>query len=198
MTRHRRLARALGAVALGLMVALTGCGTDSGADAAPELSATEHNYADVAFASDLIQRHAVSLSLVDLTLGRDLDPEVQRLVEELRATQSMQVETMAGWLLRWGEPIPETVRDHSNAGHGDDGADPGMAGSDTRAALEGLPASEFQDAWLRAMVDHHEGTVARARTHQDEGRFEPAVELGEQVISQESNRVETMEELLDG
>ncbi len=39
------------------------------------------NDADAAFASDLVQHHALSLTLVDLTRGRSVSPELEALEE---------------------------------------------------------------------------------------------------------------------
>ena len=79
------------------------------------MSETDHNDADVAFATDMIQHHAQALSMVDLTEGRTLDPEVKQLAEDIRATQAPEIEKMADWLQDWDEKVPATMRDHSNA-----------------------------------------------------------------------------------
>ena len=95
---------------------LSGCGDDSpGGDNDTGNARTDHNDADVAFASDMIQHHAQALAMVDLTVGRDLDPEVEALAEAIRAAQGPEIETMTDWLTEWDEPIPATVRDHVNA-----------------------------------------------------------------------------------
>ncbi len=105
------------------LLAVTGCGSDA-SNAEPSsrssVSATEHNQADVTFASDMVQHHAQALSMVDLTTGRDLDPAVRALGEDIRAAQAPEIETMSDWLQTWGEEVPETVRDHAHGGHGDD------------------------------------------------------------------------------
>ena len=68
--------RAAAAAVLALVLATAGCGSDD-ASSGPSLSATEHNDADVAFATDMIQHHAQALSMVDLTM-------MGRLLEALR------------------------------------------------------------------------------------------------------------------
>ncbi|KRE94321.1 hypothetical protein ASG76_13175 [Nocardioides sp. Soil774] len=205
--------RALAALGLGLTLTLgtAACGDDTVSSGTVETSPTEHDDADVAFASDMVQHHAQALSMVDLTLDRPLDPEVQALAEDIRAAQAPEIETMADWLTGWGEPVPETVRDHANAGHdmGDmsdtmddmgEGTDdmPGMMSADDMDALESASDADFQQMWLEMMVEHHEGAVEMARTEQESGRFEPAVELAGQIIESQTTEIATMRELLAG
>ena len=198
--------RSASAVALVLSLALTGCGSDGGAEAPPEQSATEHNDADVAFATDMIQHHAQALAMVDLTLGRDLDPDVQAVADAVRTAQVPEIELMTDWLTSWGEDVPATVRDHANAGHGDeehedpgsteDSDMPGMMSADEMDALEDSGDDEFQDLWLEMMIEHHEGAVEMAEVEQSEGRYEPAVDLAADIEQSQTAEIETMEGLL--
>ena len=204
----RRLVRATGTLSLGLVLAagLTACGDDTDDSAATaEVSATEHNDADVTFSTDMIQHHAQALSMVDLTLDRPLDPEVQSLAEEIRDAQGPEIETMADWLTAWGEEVPATMRDHVNSGHDTDdmsddmddvdhGAEmPGMMTADDMAALENASDEEFQGLWLEMMIEHHEGAIEMARTEQSDGRFEDAVELAGQIVEAQAQEIDTMQ-----
>jgi uncharacterized protein (DUF305 family) len=195
-------------LAVGLL--LTGCGEDTsdGSDSAD--AGADHNAADVAFASDMIQHHAQALAMVDLTVERALDPEVQALAEAIRAAQGPEIETMTDWLTEWGEPVPATVRDHVNADddhggeHGDDGEDgddtgmdmPGMMSDEQMDELESATDADFQDLFLELMIEHHEGAVEMAQTEQDDGRYPPAVSLAEQIEAAQAVEIETMQGLL--
>ena len=210
---HRTTTRAVSALALGLVLTggLTACGEDGDTAPTTETSTTDHNEADVAFASEMIQHHAQALSMVDLTLDRPLDPEVQALAEDVRAAQAPEIETMADWLSTWGEEVPETMRDHVNSGHdmGDmsenmeemedmDRGDemPGMMTAEDMDALENASDEEFQDMWLEMMIEHHEGAVEMAETEQAEGRFEEAVDLAGLIVEAQTEEIATMRGLL--
>jgi uncharacterized protein (DUF305 family) len=195
-------------LAAGLLMSACGDDQDGGSD---ESGSADHNDADVAFAGDMIQHHAQALAMVDLTVERQLDPEVQALAEAIRAAQGPEIETMSDWLTEWDEPVPATVRDHVNAEggehgeHGDDGmADddtgmdmPGMMSDGQMEELEAASDAEFQDLFLEMMVEHHEGAVEMARTEQDDGRYPPAVALAEQIETAQEAEIETMRSLLD-
>lgn len=206
---HPRHPRALGALAIGLALALalTACGGDEpGSGSAAEVSSTRHNEADVAFATDMIQHHAQALSMVDLTIDRPLEPKVERLVERIREVQGPEIQVMSGWLTDWDEDVPATMRDHANAGHGSgnlaesmEGMDtdlPGMMTADDLTALEDASDADFQDLWLTMMIEHHTGAIEMAITEQTEGRYQAAVDLAGDIEKSQTSEIDTMRALL--
>jgi uncharacterized protein (DUF305 family) len=200
--------RALSAFTLATILTFSaaGCGSDDDLGGSVEVSATEHNDADVEFSSNMLQHHAQALSMVDLTLGRPLDPEVAELAEQIRAAQAPEIETFTDWLTEWDEEIPETMRDHANAGHdeghvgesmeGMDADMPGMMSAEDMTALEDAPDDEFQTRWLEMMVEHHAGAIEMAEDEIDQGQYEPAVDLAKDIVASQGAEIETMEGLL--
>lgn len=213
----------LGTLALTLSTTLAACGGEE--DAPQVLSDTDHNEQDVAFASDMVQHHAQALTMVDLTLGRELDPEVHAMAIQIRDAQGPEIELMTDWLVDWDEEVPETVRDHANAEHGETTVDehghevpsdeggheghdmddmggdtghdmPGMLSDDELTALEEATDEEFGDLWLELMIAHHEGAVEMAEVQLDEGEFRPAVELADDIIEAQEAEIEEMRALL--
>jgi uncharacterized protein (DUF305 family) len=191
------------AALLAAMSVLSACGNNddsSGHETHTSTSGDKFNDADVEFASDMIQHHAQALSMVDLTMGRQLDPEVQQLAEAIRMAQGPEIEQMTDWLTDWDQPIPETLRDHANA-HGDgevemDSDMPGMMSADQMAELEAAKGAEFQQMWLEMMIEHHEGAIEMAQTEQSDGKFGPAKDLAENIESAQQDEISTMENLL--
>ena len=188
--------------ALASVLALASCGEND------EPAHTKHtasngdvyNEADVQFATDMIPHHAQALAMVDLTLNRQLDPEVQRLAEDIREAQAPEIEQMTDWLTAWDEAVPETMRDHTNAhGEGDmemDSDMPGMMSGEQMSELETAGDAEFQALFLDMMIEHHEGAIEMARTEQDEGAFDPATALAEAIEASQSEEISLMEGLL--
>lgn len=197
---------------LALLVALTAtifslsaCGdADDGGAAEPQQTYTSRdgdvfNDADADFATDMIQHHAQALVMVDLTAGRKLDAEVAELADEILMAQGPEIELMVTWLTDWERPVPETVRDHANAhgdGHASDAEMPGMMSSEQMAELEDAPDADFQRLWLEMMIQHHEGAITMAEAEQEAGRFGPAVELAEQIVTSQQTEIATMRDLL--
>jgi uncharacterized protein (DUF305 family) len=205
--------RLTAAVAAGLlMFTLTACSDDSDSDAQAKQTAPNgdvFNDADVEFATAMIPHHAQALAMVDMTRGRELSPEVQKLTEDIQAAQGPEIEQMADWLTDWDKPIPETMRDHANAedddtsGHDMEGMDhedtdmPGMMTSEQMDELEGASGPEFEDMWLTMMIEHHEGAIEMAQDEQEDGAFGPATELAEAIERSQQAEIDHMEELLD-
>lgn len=190
---------AIGTALVVLTLLLGGCGAPDADPVRTSTSGEKFSSADVTFATEMIQHHAQALTMVDLTMQRDVGPHVQRLAEEIRAAQAPEIERMSDWLQDWDEPVPETVRDHANA-HGDGSMEagdmPGMLSADEMRSLEQAPAAQFEQVWLEAMIEHHEGAVEMAQTEQEQGVHSAAVKLAEQVEATQSRQIETMKGLL--
>lgn len=182
---------------------LGACGDDDATSAGETRTAAngdQFNDSDVAFASDMIQHHAQALGMVDLTMGRRIDPDVQQVAEEIRADQGPEIERMTDWLTAWDQPVPETVRDHANA-HGDGEMEmnsdmPGMMSAGEMADLEAAQGARFEDMWLGMMIEHHQGAIEMARSEQSEGEHAAARALAEDVESAQQEQISTMQDLL--
>lgn len=214
---HRRGSRGrarLALAALATAVALTGCGDDGGAGGAGPTAVetaadgSVFNQADVDFASQMIPHHAQAVQMVVMAQGRDVDSEVAAVMEEIRASQVPEIETMTDWLTSWDQPVPETSLDHANAGHdgtgmhdmeGMDGMDmddmPGMMSGEQMSSLEDADGSAFQEMWLSMMVAHHEGAVEMAQTEVEDGENPDAVALARSIAQSQAAEIETLEAL---
>ena len=189
-----------------IALSLTGCGNDDDAQPSDVRTASDgelFNDADVEFATAMIPHHAQALEMVDLTVGRDLSPEVQALAAQIREAQAPEVEQMSDWLTSWDEPVPETSLNHANAegeGHDMEGMDsdemPGMMSADEMDELEAAPDAEFEAMFLEMMIDHHQGAVDMAETEQSDGEYAEAVTLAEAIETSQTAEIETMEGLL--
>lgn len=191
-----RFTRALAATAATLALVLAGC-SSNGSSAGGE----GFNDADVDFATDMIQHHAQALSMVDLTMGRDLSPETEQLTEEIRAAQAPEIEKMADLLEEWDQPVPETSRDQANAdgGGGDMEADmPGMMSADDMSMLENTPDAGFEDMWLSMMIEHHRGAVEMAQAQVEQGENAEAIAMAEEIIAAQEEEITRMQDLLKG
>ena len=189
-------------LALCAALPLSACSEEDDKSAASDIPASEEfNQVDVDFATHMIQHHAQALLLADLTDGRELPAALTTVVEQVRMTQGVEIETMVDWLNSWNQPIPETVRDHANAhGHGEAGVDsdlPGMVGAEEMERLEAAEGEEFEQMWLELMIEHHKGAIAMATTEKSEGEHPDAIDLATSIIDAQQAEIEEMEVLRD-
>jgi Domain of unknown function (DUF305) len=139
-----------------LLAVLPACGGTATEDAK-----TGNRTADVAFLTELMHRDAALLNLLDVGLGRRLDPAVVAATEQLRLDATARIETAADQLESWGEKVPRTVRDHAFE-HSSDGHDiPSLDGMPTGDDLERLgrvPRTGFEAAFLALLGNALETT----------------------------------------
>ncbi|TIC89351.1 DUF305 domain-containing protein [Nocardioides sp. GY 10113] len=206
----------MAALLLGLTLVVSGCsddGEDGSGGSGAGTSATDHNQADVDFATAMIPHHAQALVMVDMLRARTDDPQLQQLGIDIREAQAPEIEQMVDWLSEWGEEIPETMRDHVNGGHGmgdlDDpdgmghmgdameGLDddmPGMMDADDFETLE--QSLVFEDMWLTMMIDHHLGAIEMAQDEQADGLYRPAVRLAARIEKSQAEEIKLMRTML--
>ncbi|MDG5803972.1 DUF305 domain-containing protein [Streptomyces ossamyceticus] len=211
MTASRGFLRraALTATAGAAALVLTACGGDGDShdmgsmtseSASPQAGSSGkagaggHNKADVGFAEEMIQHHRQAVDMAELADGRAASPEVEELATKIKGAQDPEIETMSGWLTAWGEKVPEDMAgmDHDMAS-----GMPGMMSAKDMADLEKASGAAFDEKFLKLMVEHHEGAVEMAETEKAEGKYGPAIDLAEDVITAQTAEIEQMNKMLD-
>jgi uncharacterized protein (DUF305 family) len=146
-----------------LIAVVTACGASSTEDAASGDRAT-----DIAFVTELMHRDAALLNLLDVALGRRLDPALVAATDELRVEANARIETAADQLESWGENVPRTVRDHSFE-HSTDAHDiPSLDGMPTGDDLQELgqaPRASFESDFVALLRPSLEATRDLAGAH---------------------------------
>lgn len=128
-----------------LLAFVTACGGPS------DDTATSDRASDVAFVTELMHRDAALLNLLDVGLGRPLDPELVAATDQLRRDAIARIETSADQLESWGEEVPKTVRDHSFEHSSDDHDIPSLDGMPTGEDLQALgqePRARFESEFV--------------------------------------------------
>lgn len=193
------------AIVLATVSVLTGCGSDTGSETATVRTAADgslFNQADVDFATRMMPHHAQAVQMVVMAQGRDIDPEVSALMDQIRTEQVPEIETMSDLLRAWDEPIPETSLDHANAHSPMEDMDgmaamPGMMSAEAMTDLESSDDRDFEEMWLAMMIAHHEGAIEMAATETEAGVNDEAVALAEQIIAAQTAEIEVLRALAE-
>jgi uncharacterized protein (DUF305 family) len=203
-----------GTTALLATAALSACGNDDDAGmpghngmgmssraASPSASAPQspstgtpasgpHNQADVTFATDMIPHHAQALVMADMALVHGTSPDFRALATAIKAAQKPEIDQMSGWLVGWGEQVPDS------GGHGGH-MGMGMMSDQDLDDLSRARGSGFESMWLRMMIEHHEGAIEMSQTELRQGSNAEAKELAQSIITSQSAEIEQMEKMLD-
>lgn len=165
-----------------------------GSDSSPSSSSdgtADFNDADVTFATDMIAHHRQAVEMAELAETRAESPEVKDLATQIMDAQDPEIETMAGWLTSWGEPVPEDM-----SGMDMSSSMPGMMSQDEMTSLENTTGAEFDQMFLAMMVEHHQGAIEMAKSEQSDGLFPDAIALAKQIETAQTDEITTMQALL--
>jgi uncharacterized protein (DUF305 family) len=166
------------------------------AEATGSLSTSEHNAADVEFATNMIPHHAQAVYMAGMAARQAGTAQVKDLAEGIRAAQAPEIDKMSGWLAEWGEPVPSATYTPGHGGH-DSMPMPGMMGDEEMASLGAAHGTEFDRMWLQMMISHHQGAISMANSELAEGASAQAKTLASAIITGQSNEIDRMNALLD-
>lgn len=169
---------------------------------------SDHNDADVAFATDMIEHHAQGIQIANFTIGREgLDPRIAELAEEIRVEQTQEIDALSELLRDWDEPVPETgfatgdSHSHSEEAGGHQAAQhpdmPGMMSAEDLDRLAKAPDAEFATVWMEAMIAHHEGAITMAEDVQEQGEHPALADLASEIESVQEVEVKDLRRWLD-
>ena len=167
--------------------------TESASASASTDVAAEHNDQDTTFAQMMIIHHEGAIEMSQLAVQRADNPEVVALAERIAEAQGPEIEEMTAWLSAWGEDV-------SPGGHG--GMDMGgmdmngMSQEEMMTQLDGMSGADFDQAFLEAMIAHHEGAIGMSEQQLAEGQNPDALMLAEKIIADQQTEITEMQEML--
>jgi uncharacterized protein (DUF305 family) len=118
-----------------------------------------HAPADTRFMQGMIPHHEQALRMTALVATRGASADVTRLATRIELSQRDEIVQMQRWLTERGEAVPPPASGH--AGHG--ASMPGMLTDAQFAQLEQARGVAFDRAFLRLMIQHHEGALTMVR-----------------------------------
>lgn len=235
--RPARWTTAAGGGLLALALGLTGCGTAAtpeepsrpgqaegsntyleGVLATPSATSADPLAGDVRFVSTLLLNHYDIVQESDEILGREqIDDEVRRVAEAVRADADGRIQTLTDQLEAWGEevpPAPQPLGESSSAPAPEATVDAseaevsakqqaarnmvaGLLTDADRNALVTAADGSAQTIYLMHMHRLYQGGVTLAGTERDEGTDEQTRALAEQLIEGHQSRMEEIVVLLN-
>jgi uncharacterized protein (DUF305 family) len=152
----------------------------------------EFNDDDVMFAQMMIPHHEQAIEMSDIALDPAVGASdtVRALAERIKDAQDPEIDQMKALLSAWGQSMTmDSDVDHSTMMSG-------MLTLDELASLSQLRGSEFDAAWLEAMIAHHEGAIQMAQDVLENGTNSDIRTLSEAIVSGQQAEIEEMQSLL--
>jgi uncharacterized protein (DUF305 family) len=179
---------------------MAGCGSsETSSGSAPDSSveagdsaAVEFNDDDVMFAQMMIPHHEQAIELSDIALDPlvGASDAVRALAEQIKDAQDPEIAQMKSLLSAWGQSMTmDSSMDHSTMMSG-------MLTLQELATLSQLRSSEFDAAWIDAMIAHHEGAIQMAEDALENGSNPDIRSLCEAIIAGQQAEIDEMRTLL--
>ena len=163
-------------------------GSSNTGDSIPESS--DFNDADVMFSQMMIPHHEQAIEMSDIALDPNTGASaaVIALATQIKGAQDPEISQMKNLLTTWGMPMEMGLMDHSS------GMD-GMLSLEDMDSLGQLKGAEFDKAWAKGMIAHHEGAIAMANDVLANGKNSEILALANAVVSGQSTEIETLKPL---
>ena len=181
---------------LALTISLAACGgsgdTSTSNSVVEATDGSTFNEADVMFAQMMIPHHEQAIEMSDIALDPSVGASgaIKDLATRIRAAQDPEIATMKGYLEAWKQPMsPEDGMDHGSMMEG-------MLSVEELDQLATLRGTEFDLAWARAMIAHHEGAVKMAQDVLASGKHPEVNALASAIIESQQAEIEDLKTIV--
>jgi uncharacterized protein (DUF305 family) len=177
------------------LMTLSACSSSNSSTDSTDTSAAasqSFNDDDVMFAQMMIPHHEQAIEMADIALDptNGASDAVRELATEIKNAQDPEIAFMKEVLAKWNKPTEmDSSMDHSEMMDG-------MLSLDELDALGALRGSDFDTAWLEAMIRHHEGAISMAEDLLESGTNQELIDLGRKIIEAQQTEIDAMKGLL--
>ena len=157
----------------------------------------DYTPADVAFMSGMIYHHAQALLISGWAPSHGASADVQTLCARIVVSQKDEIVLLAQWLSDRHEPVPHPEPEHMMHGMADHMM-PGMLTDAQLAQLDRARGPEFDELFLRFMIQHHEGAITMVNELFGKGAGEenPVYKIASGVFADQTTEIERMQRML--
>ena len=133
---------------------------------------------------------AAALEMAAVALENDTaSADVKSLARQIEAAQDPEIQVMKGWLSRWGAQESSGPMDHGPGG---------MMSDEDMDALKAASGADFDQMWLRMMIEHHQGAVTMAQDVLAATDDADVKKLANAVVTGQQEEIATMQGMIGG
>ena len=183
--RAHRLRRILPALAAAALL-VAGCGDDEDTGASAQKAAG--NATDRAFVAEMVPHHEAAVDMAEIAQQRGRSDFVKTLAANIIRTQNAEIETLRAEdaeLARGGVAVGSLGLDDAQMG----------MDHDTESLRTAKP---FDDAFIQAMLPHHEGALEMSKIELAKGADPELKALAQEIIDAQTKEIAAMREHMKG
>lgn len=150
----------------------------------------DFNDADVMFAQMMTPHHEQAIEMSDIALDPNTGASaaIIALATQIKGAQDPEISQMKNLLTTWGKTMETGTMDHSSSMDG-------MLSLEDLDTLGQLKGAEFDKAWAKGMIAHHEGAITMANDVLASGKNSEILTLAKAVISGQTAEIEILKPL---
>jgi uncharacterized protein (DUF305 family) len=162
----------------------------------PQNSSRDYTPADVAFMTGMIYHHAQALLMAGWASSHGASADVRTLCERIVRGQKDEIVLMSQWLAERHEAVPHPEPEHMM--HDREHMMPGMLSAEQLGQLDRARGAEFDELFLRFMIQHHEGAITMVNDlfGQGAGEENPVYKIASGVFADQTTEIERMQRML--
>jgi len=146
---------------------------------------------DKHFIEQMIPHHDGAIAMANLALQKAKRPEIKTLATAIIAAQTAEIQSMNGWYQDWfGNTVPKVSTGIMGGGMMSQSG-MHMGGQEDMIVLEN--ASDFDKAFIEAMIPHHQLAIMMANMLQSGTNRPEMQQLAKNIISSQSKEIQQMQ-----
>jgi len=152
------------------------------------LEAPVFNHADLMFVQGMIPHHKQAITLADYALDPLMraSAAIINLASQIKAAQDPEIAYMTVLLKAWDQPMRMDMKMKMD----------GMLTPAEMDAIKQLKGQDFDQAWVKGMIAHHQGAVMMAKVVIKNGINPDVSKLAKAIIDGQVAEIKTMQALL--
>jgi len=159
----------------------------------------DYTAADVQFMSGMIYHHAQAVLIAGWAPSHGAGPSVRTLCERIVAAQTDEIALLSRWLADRHEAVPHPGPEHMMMPEMDSThMMPGMLTAEQLARLDKARGPDFDELFLRFMIQHHEGAITMVNQlfAASGGEEEPVYKFATGAFADQTTEIERMQRML--
>lgn len=143
------------------------------------------------FIEQMIPHHDGAVAMAKLALERSKRTEIKTLAAAIIESQTKEIQDMTGWYRDWfGKDVPKVSAGMMGGGMMSSGG-MHMGGQEDMTALEN--ASDFDKAFLEAMIPHHQLALMMVRMLEAGSNRPEMLQLAKNITTSQSKEIQQMQ-----